>query len=166
MRVENESRSFAETAAENRAPSGGHQEKAPLAVVDSCARRGYRGAAGGRRHSAPHSGADRSAPAKPREMAVPTVAVVQPKRSAPAQEIVLPANVQAFADAPIYARTNGYLKRWYVDIGSRVKAGPAAGGNRYSGSEPAAAAGLRRPGHGAGQSESFKDHGRPVCRDC
>ena len=56
-------------------------------------------------------------------MAVPTVAVVQPKRSGPAQEIVLPANVQAFADAPIYARTNGYLKRWYVDIGGRVKAG-------------------------------------------
>jgi RND family efflux transporter MFP subunit len=57
------------------------------------------------------------------EMAVPTVLVVQPKRSAPAQDLVLPANVQAFADAPIYARTNGYLKRWYVDIGSRVKAG-------------------------------------------
>jgi RND family efflux transporter MFP subunit len=56
-------------------------------------------------------------------MAVPTVAVVQPKHSAPAQEIVLPANVQAFSDAPIYARTNGYLTRWYVDIGSRVKAG-------------------------------------------
>jgi len=57
------------------------------------------------------------------EMAIPAVVVVQPKRSAPAQEIVLPANVQAFADAPIYARTNGYLRRWYVDIGSRVKEG-------------------------------------------
>src|SRR5690242_7576168 len=57
------------------------------------------------------------------EMAVPTVAVVQAKRSAPAQEIILPANVQAFADAPIYARTNGYLKRWYVDIGAHVKQG-------------------------------------------
>ena len=91
-----------------------------------------RGPAGDLRHFAAHSGADRAAPAKPREMAVPTVAVVQPKRSAPAQEIVLPANVQAFADAPIYARTNGYLKRWYVDIGSHVKAGPAAGGNRHS----------------------------------
>jgi RND family efflux transporter MFP subunit len=56
-------------------------------------------------------------------MAIPTVAVVQPKRSAPAQEIILPANVQAFTDAPIYARTNGYLKRWYVDIGGRVKEG-------------------------------------------
>jgi RND family efflux transporter MFP subunit len=57
------------------------------------------------------------------ELAAPAVAVVQPKRSTPAQEIVLPANVQAFVDSPIYARTNGYLKRWYVDIGSRVKAG-------------------------------------------
>jgi RND family efflux transporter MFP subunit len=56
-------------------------------------------------------------------MAVATVAVVQPKRSAPSQEIVLPANVQAFSDAPIYARTNGYLKRWYVDIGAHVKQG-------------------------------------------
>ena len=57
------------------------------------------------------------------QMAIPAVAVVQPKHSSPAQEIVLPANVQAFADAPIYARTNGYLMRWYVDIGGRVKAG-------------------------------------------
>ena len=56
-------------------------------------------------------------------MAVATVAVVQPKHTAPSQEIVLPANVQAFADAPIDARTNGYLKRWYVDIGGHVKAG-------------------------------------------
>ncbi len=56
-------------------------------------------------------------------MAIPTVSVVQPKRSAPAQELVLPANVQAYVDAPIYARTNGYLKRWYVDIGARVKQG-------------------------------------------
>ena len=57
------------------------------------------------------------------DMAVPVVSVVQPKRSAPAQELVLPANVQAYADAPIYARTNGYLKRWYADIGTHVKAG-------------------------------------------
>lgn len=57
------------------------------------------------------------------EMAVPTVAVVKPKQSAPAAELVLPANVQAFVDSPIYARTNGYLKRWYADIGTRVKSG-------------------------------------------
>ncbi len=57
------------------------------------------------------------------EMAVPTVAVVKPRRSAPAEELVLPANVQAFIDSPIYARTNGYLKSWSVDIGAHVKAG-------------------------------------------
>lgn len=57
------------------------------------------------------------------EMAIPTVSVVHPKRGAPAQEVVLPANVQAYIDSPIYARTNGYLKHWYVDIGAHVKAG-------------------------------------------
>jgi RND family efflux transporter MFP subunit len=55
--------------------------------------------------------------------AVPTVDVIQPKQGAPHQEIVLPGNIQAFTDAPIYARTNGYLKKWYVDIGARVKTG-------------------------------------------
>jgi RND family efflux transporter MFP subunit len=57
------------------------------------------------------------------EMAIPSVTVVHPKRGAPTQEVVLPANVQAYIDAPIYARTNGYLKTWYVDIGAHVKAG-------------------------------------------
>ena len=57
------------------------------------------------------------------EMALATVSVVQPKRSGPAQEIVLPANVQAYIDSPIYARTNGYLKKWYTDIGAHVKEG-------------------------------------------
>jgi RND family efflux transporter MFP subunit len=57
------------------------------------------------------------------EMAIPTVSVIHPKLGAPAQEVVLPANVQAYIDSPIYARTNGYLKRWYTDIGARVKAG-------------------------------------------
>ena len=56
-------------------------------------------------------------------LAVPSVVIAQPKKSASGQEVILPANVQAFRDAPIYARTNGYLKRWYVDIGARVKTG-------------------------------------------
>ena len=56
-------------------------------------------------------------------MAIPTVLVSHPKKAPAAEEIVLPANVQAFTDAPIYARTNGYLKKWYADIGTRVKAG-------------------------------------------
>jgi len=58
-----------------------------------------------------------------RDMAVPAVAVVTATRGAPQEEIVLPGTIQAFADAPIYARTNGYLKRWHVDIGARVQAG-------------------------------------------
>jgi RND family efflux transporter MFP subunit len=56
-------------------------------------------------------------------LAVPTVLVIQPKQGAPSQEIVLPGNIQAFVDAPIYARTNGYIKRWYFDIGSHVREG-------------------------------------------
>jgi RND family efflux transporter MFP subunit len=57
------------------------------------------------------------------ELSVPAVSVLQPKTGSPAQEIVLPGNMQAFKDTPIYARTNGYLRRWYTDIGTRVKAG-------------------------------------------
>jgi len=57
------------------------------------------------------------------DLAVPAVSLAPTKRGAPQEEIVLPGNIQAFIDAPIYARTNGYLKRWYVDIGGRVKAG-------------------------------------------
>lgn len=57
------------------------------------------------------------------EMAIPTVSIVHPERSAPVDEVVLPANVQAYIDSPIYARTNGYLKKWYVDIGAHVKQG-------------------------------------------
>src|SRR5204863_1507307 len=52
-----------------------------------------------------------------REMAVPAVAVVTPERGAPKEEIVLPGTIQAFTDAPIYARTNGYLRKWSADIG-------------------------------------------------
>jgi RND family efflux transporter MFP subunit len=61
--------------------------------------------------------------AETNELAAPSVMVVEPKRGAPAQEIVLPGNIQAFVDAPIYARTSGYLKRWYFDIGSHVRQG-------------------------------------------
>jgi RND family efflux transporter MFP subunit len=48
---------------------------------------------------------------------------VHPQRAGAKTEIVLPARVQAFVETPIYARTDGYLKRWLVDIGSKVKAG-------------------------------------------
>jgi RND family efflux transporter MFP subunit len=57
------------------------------------------------------------------QMAVPSVSVVLPKRTAPAEEVVLPGNIQPFISSPIYARTDGYLKAWYFDIGARVKEG-------------------------------------------
>lgn len=55
--------------------------------------------------------------------AVPTVVTVHATRSDMGEELVLPGNVQAFKDAPIYARTSGYVKNWYTDIGSTVKKG-------------------------------------------
>jgi RND family efflux transporter MFP subunit len=51
------------------------------------------------------------------------VVVVQPKVSSAVQQLVLPANIEAFVEAPIYARTNGYLKQWFFDIGAHVKKG-------------------------------------------
>jgi RND family efflux transporter MFP subunit len=57
------------------------------------------------------------------QMAVPSVSVVLPKQTAPAQELILPGNIQPFISSPIYARTDGYLKNWYFDIGAHVKAG-------------------------------------------
>lgn len=52
-----------------------------------------------------------------------SVEVVKPQKSNAALDLVLPGNVQAFLDTPIYARTNGYLKKWYADIGAHVKNG-------------------------------------------
>ncbi len=58
-----------------------------------------------------------------RQLNAVSVAVTRPKAGAPQEEVVLPGTLQAYADAPIYARTNGYLKRRLVDMGTRVKAG-------------------------------------------
>ena len=57
------------------------------------------------------------------QAATPVVQVISPQPGAPTEEIVLPGSTQAFTDTPIYARTNGYLKRWYFDIGARLKKG-------------------------------------------
>jgi multidrug efflux pump subunit AcrA (membrane-fusion protein) len=56
-------------------------------------------------------------------MAVPDVAVVTPQMGEPMQEVLLPGTIQAYSDAPIYARTNGYVKAWYRDIGAHVHKG-------------------------------------------
>jgi RND family efflux transporter MFP subunit len=58
-----------------------------------------------------------------KEQAVPTVAVVAPLPGASVQELVLPGTVQAWYEAPIYARVNGYLGMWYFDYGAHVKKG-------------------------------------------
>src|SRR5260370_30698669 len=57
------------------------------------------------------------------QLAVNKVSVVSAKQTAAGQEIMLDGNVQALISSAIYARTNGYLKNWYVDIGARVKQG-------------------------------------------
>ena len=56
-------------------------------------------------------------------LAVPTVAIIHPTTEASEEGLVLPGSMQAYVESPIYARTNGYLKKWYRDIGSRVRKG-------------------------------------------
>ena len=68
--------------------------------------------------------------------AIPTVAVVSPKRGAKDQELILPGDIEAYYEAPIYARVPGYLKMWYKDIGAHVKAGEQSHKNTsHTGSE-------------------------------
>ena len=57
------------------------------------------------------------------EAAIPVVVVAKPSSSPATDELVLPGDVSAFIEAPIYARTSGYLKAWYTDIGTPVKKG-------------------------------------------
>ena len=57
------------------------------------------------------------------DLAISSVTVEKPQLGAPTQEIVLPGNMFAYVDSPIYARTDGYLEKWYFDIGAHVKKG-------------------------------------------
>lgn len=57
------------------------------------------------------------------EQAVPTVATVTPKQGVTGQQIVLPGDIEAWYEAPIYARVSGYLKAWYFDFGAHVQKG-------------------------------------------
>jgi RND family efflux transporter MFP subunit len=58
-----------------------------------------------------------------RGLARPLVRTIHPKRNAGSSELALPGEVRAFVDAPVYARTTGYVTRWFVDLGTEVKAG-------------------------------------------
>lgn len=67
---------------------------------------------------------ERKALAKETEkLAIPTVAVIRPSAEPAQDELTLPAQLQAYVESSIYARTNGYLLHWYRDIGSHVKKG-------------------------------------------
>jgi RND family efflux transporter MFP subunit len=67
--------------------------------------------------------ADRNLEASTQQSATPFVSVIHPTGGSADQEIKLPGSTQAFVDTPIYARTSGYLKKWYFDIGAHVKQG-------------------------------------------
>lgn len=58
-----------------------------------------------------------------RDQARTPVSVTHPQLSASQLSVTFPANIQAYIETPIYARTNGYIKRWFVDIGGRVQRG-------------------------------------------
>jgi RND family efflux transporter MFP subunit len=59
--------------------------------------------------------------------AVPSVAVVHPTASRATRKLILPGDVEAFYEAPIYARVSGYLQSWQADIGARVRSGQTLG---------------------------------------
>src|SRR5579864_5057651 len=61
--------------------------------------------------------------AETEKLALTTVAVVRPSAEPASDELTLPAQLQAYVESPIYSRTNGYLLRWYKDIGTHVKKG-------------------------------------------
>ena len=67
--------------------------------------------------------AEKSLRAETTQVALTSVSVALPKQATPAQEIILPGNVEPYITSPIYSRTNGYLKKWYFDIGAHVKKG-------------------------------------------
>src|SRR3981189_905158 len=70
--------------------------------------------------------------------AIPTVAVIHASVESAEEDLVRPGAMQAYVESPIYARTNGYLKKWYHDIGSRVRQSdllpdtPTPGGDQHS----------------------------------
>lgn len=57
------------------------------------------------------------------DQAVPTVAVIHPGAGGGVKDLILPGTIEAFYDAPIYARVSGYVRKWYLDIGAHVRAG-------------------------------------------
>jgi RND family efflux transporter MFP subunit len=71
----------------------------------------------------PRVHADKALALRTNELALDNVMVKKPQLGSPSQEIVLPGNMFAYVDSPIYSRTDGYLEKWYFDIGSHVRKG-------------------------------------------
>jgi len=67
--------------------------------------------------------ADKVLAQRTNDLAAPSVIALNPERGQPVDSFVLPGNVTAFTDSPIYARTSGYLTKWYFDIGAKVPKG-------------------------------------------
>jgi RND family efflux transporter MFP subunit len=61
------------------------------------------------------------------QAAIPTVTTTHARPGPPSDALILPGSVYAYYEAPIYARTSGYLKNWYTDIGATVKKGQLLG---------------------------------------
>jgi membrane fusion protein, multidrug efflux system len=70
-----------------------------------------------------HASHDRALAKETERETIPTVAIVHPVAEQPDEDLVLPGSLLAYEESPIYARTSGYLVRWYKDIGSRVEKG-------------------------------------------
>jgi RND family efflux transporter MFP subunit len=71
----------------------------------------------------PRVRAQKTLRARTDSLALANVTVEKPQMGAPTEELVLPGNMFAYVDSPIYARTDGYLERWYFDIGAHVRKG-------------------------------------------
>ncbi|HEX4036873.1 MAG TPA: efflux RND transporter periplasmic adaptor subunit [Acidobacteriaceae bacterium] len=71
----------------------------------------------------PRRRAERQLAQRTDDLAPADVVVAKPQLGEPSQEIVLPGNMFAYVDSPIYARTDGYLEKWYFDIGAHVRRG-------------------------------------------
>lgn len=56
-------------------------------------------------------------------LSAPDVIAAAPQPGNPVLDVVLPGNIYAYTDSPIYSRTDGYLEKWYFDIGARVRKG-------------------------------------------
>ena len=94
--------------------------------------------------------------------AMPTVVTVKPNRTDLGEELILPGTVQAFIEAPIYARTNGYLKAWYTDIGSPVKKGQLLAEIETPEVDQQLTQAVADLAHGARQRGAVANHQRPL----